>query len=297
MFVLQDAEEFGLHGEGHVADFVEEEGSAVGVFEASLAVGAGVGEGAADVSEEFVFEGGFVEAGAVEGDEAFGAAAGVLVEGAGDEFLAGAGVAEDEDVDVGGGDLGDELEDFLDGGGLSDDAVDAEALVEGVGEFGVFAGEEDFFGGAADLGADDFEVEGFLNEVVGAVAHGLDGGVYVAVGGDDDDFGLRLGAADKLEEVEAVVGGIHFEVGDDEVEVVLREETFGIGEVVGLFDGVGGGRIGAAGGDAGDGFGHDVGVIDFIVHDEDADGGGFAHGREYRVGRVRGSSAESALLG
>ncbi len=133
--VLQDAEEFGLHGEGHVADFVEEEGAAVGVFEAALAVAAGVGEGSADVAEEFVFEGGFVEAGAVEGDEAFGAAAGVLVEGAGDEFLAGAGFAEDEDVDIGGGDLGDELEDALDGGGLADDAVDAEALVECVGEF------------------------------------------------------------------------------------------------------------------------------------------------------------------
>ncbi len=149
----------------------------------------------------------------------------------------------------------------------------------------VLAGEEDFFGGAADLGADDFEVERFLDEVVGAVAHGLDGGVYVAVGGDDDDFGLGSGAADELEEVEAVVGGVHAEVGDDEFEasgVVFGEEAFGVGEVVGLFDGV------AAAGDACDGFGHDVGVVDFVIDDEDADGGGFAHGGKYRGGRGRG---------
>ena len=45
--VLQDAEEFGLHGERHVADFVEKERAAVGVFETALAVATDVGEGAA----------------------------------------------------------------------------------------------------------------------------------------------------------------------------------------------------------------------------------------------------------
>ena len=85
------------------------------------------------MAEEFVFEGGFVEAGAIEGDEAGAAAAGVLVEGAGDEFLACTGFAEDQDVNVRRGDLGDELEDALHAGGLADDSVDAEAFVEGGG--------------------------------------------------------------------------------------------------------------------------------------------------------------------
>ena len=42
--VLQHAEEFALDGQRHVADFVEEEGAAVALFEAADALGAGTGE-------------------------------------------------------------------------------------------------------------------------------------------------------------------------------------------------------------------------------------------------------------
>lgn len=55
-FLLEDAEELDLDVGGDVADFVEEEGSAVGLLEASDAVAVGAGEGALDVSEEFAFE-------------------------------------------------------------------------------------------------------------------------------------------------------------------------------------------------------------------------------------------------
>ena len=68
------AEEFGLHFQGHVADFVEEEGSAGGVLEDALAFSFGAGEGPADVAEELVFEEGLGLGGAVDGHEAFGGA-------------------------------------------------------------------------------------------------------------------------------------------------------------------------------------------------------------------------------
>ncbi len=38
--IFQDAQQLGLHGGGHVADFVHEEGAAVGVLEAPFALGA-----------------------------------------------------------------------------------------------------------------------------------------------------------------------------------------------------------------------------------------------------------------
>ena len=83
----------------------------------------------------------------------------------------------------------------------------------------------DFFGGAADLGADDLEVERFLDEVVGAVFHGIDGRVHIAVGGDHDDLRLRGWLrADELEEVEAVGGRVHAEIGDGEVEFLIGED-------------------------------------------------------------------------
>ena len=55
------------------------------------------------------------------------------------------------------------------------------------------------------------------------------------------------GVAGELEEIEAIVGGVHAEVGDDEVEAagsgggggaVVGEKAFSVGEVVGLFDAV-----------------------------------------------------------
>jgi len=68
--VFEDAEELGLHGEWHVAEFVEEERAAVGVFEDALSFAIGAGEGAFGVAEEFAFEEAFALSGAVEGDEA-----------------------------------------------------------------------------------------------------------------------------------------------------------------------------------------------------------------------------------
>ena len=95
-----------------------------------------------------------------------------------------------------------------------------------------------------------------------------------ALTGDDDGFRFGAGVADEVEEVEAVIGRIHAEIGDDEVEIFRCEVALGVGEVVGGFDGV------AATGHASDGFSHDVGVIDFVINDENADGGGFGHDGE-----------------
>ncbi len=53
---LQRAQQLGLLVEGHVGDFVEEEGAAVGHLEPADAVGLGVGECALDVAEELAGE-------------------------------------------------------------------------------------------------------------------------------------------------------------------------------------------------------------------------------------------------
>jgi len=93
---LQGAEELGLGGEGHFADLVEEECAAVRGLEESGAVGGGAGECAFDVAEEFGLEEGFDDGAGVADDEGAVCARGEVVEGAGDEFLAGSGFAGDE---------------------------------------------------------------------------------------------------------------------------------------------------------------------------------------------------------
>src|SRR5208282_3989979 len=53
---LKDAVEFHLHGEAHIADFVHEEGSAVGGFEEAFAIFVGARESAFHVAEELRFK-------------------------------------------------------------------------------------------------------------------------------------------------------------------------------------------------------------------------------------------------
>ena len=120
---LQDAQQFGLEGFGGVADFVEEQGAAVGFAEAPLARGDGAGEGAADVAEEFAFEDFLGEGGAVDGDKGFAGAVGFLVDGARDEFLAHAGGARNQDGGGQGGDAADQFAELDDGSVFADEAV------------------------------------------------------------------------------------------------------------------------------------------------------------------------------
>ena len=103
-FFFQHAEQFGLAGEAHVADFVEEQRAAGGQFEFAGARFVGVGERAFFVAEEFAFEQRFGERGAVHGDERVLAAAAAEVDRPGDDFLAGAVFAEDQHRQIGVGD-------------------------------------------------------------------------------------------------------------------------------------------------------------------------------------------------
>ncbi len=66
---MQNAKEFHLHGKAGFADFVEEDGAAVGDFEQAAFVLIGAGERALNVAEEFAFEQRLWKCAAVDGDE------------------------------------------------------------------------------------------------------------------------------------------------------------------------------------------------------------------------------------
>jgi len=214
------------------------------------------------------------------------------VDGLGDEFFAGAGLAGDEDGDGRGGDGFDGVEDLPHRLGAGDDALEAGVLNElwvvVVAVFGAqaFAGgvvaEEDGFGGAVDERAEDGEVERFFDEVEDAVLEGGTGGGDVAVGGDHDGFGVGLELASGVEDDEAGVGAVgrddarlaigagdggadagavgHAEVGDDDVEAAAAEFFESV------FDGCGDGADVARLAEC---VGHDVGVIGLVLDDED----------------------------
>ncbi len=197
--ILENAQELGLEIEGDLADFVEEDGAFVGEFEAADLFADGAGEGAFFVAEELAFEEAGGDGGAIHFDEGIGGAATEAVNGAGDEFFAGAGFAEEEDGGVAGSDFADALHDGHEGGALSDDFVEAEAG----GDFALeiefflsqlFFGETEFFLGAFAIGdvvVNANHAEGLAVRIIeNAPAAGdpVDG----AIGPDDAPFSVGL---------------------------------------------------------------------------------------------------------
>src|SRR5574344_261761 len=124
--VLERAQEFRLHRERNVPDFVEENRPAGSFFEKPRAVGERSGECAAHVSEKLAFEKIFGDGAAVHDDE-FGLHA---RDGARDEFLADARFSLDEHSAVSGNRFFDRAVEFLHGISVPDDALQARMELE-----------------------------------------------------------------------------------------------------------------------------------------------------------------------
>ena len=82
--VFQKAEQLGLERAAHVADFIQEDGAAVGFFDAAEFLFDGAGEGALFMAEKLAFEQVLGNGGAVDADVIVLAALAQAVQGAGD---------------------------------------------------------------------------------------------------------------------------------------------------------------------------------------------------------------------
>src|SRR5690606_36300990 len=89
-----------LEVEVELADLVEEEGPAVGLLELADVAGVRAGEGAVLVPEELALHELARDRGAVDDDERPALPVRVVVDGAGDELLAGPALALDRDREV-----------------------------------------------------------------------------------------------------------------------------------------------------------------------------------------------------
>ena len=105
---LEHAQQLHLHVGGHVADLVEEEGAALRFLELALMLRVGASEGAFLMAEKDGFEQIARDRPAIHGDERRGGATAGGVDGAGDDFLAAARRAGEQDGGIAGRDLGDE---------------------------------------------------------------------------------------------------------------------------------------------------------------------------------------------
>jgi hypothetical protein len=102
--LLDDAQQLGLHGRGHLGDLVEEEGAAIRRGD-QTGLADGAGEGAFLVAEELIAQQFLVESGAVDGQEGTLRVGAMFVDEARQHFLARPRLAGDEDIAARGSDL------------------------------------------------------------------------------------------------------------------------------------------------------------------------------------------------
>ena len=187
--VLQEAQQLDLQGMRQVADLVEEQRAFVGALDLADGLLHRAGEGAAFVAEQFAFQQVFRDGAAVDGDERLFRARTEVVHRLGQRFLAGAAFAQQQDRNVGGGDLFDVAADLQHAGVAGDDPLDR-GLDRRGDEAAVFLLQPVQVQAAFDDGAQHLDLDRFFAEIIGAGGDGAQRVLALAVAGDDDDFRL-----------------------------------------------------------------------------------------------------------
>ena len=127
---LEDTKQLGLQAKFEITDLINEKRSPVRLLEASDAAIGGAGERAANVPEQFAFNQGGGNGGAIDGDERTFSSRAVVVQGLRDQFLAGSAFTENQHRAVHRGGTLNLGENLLHLAGLSDDLVQPEFLVQ-----------------------------------------------------------------------------------------------------------------------------------------------------------------------
>ena len=204
----------------HVADFVEEQRAAVGLLEAADALLVGAGERPLLVAEQLRLEQVLLQRGAVDLDEVAPGAQRVVVDGAGDQLLAGAGLAADQAGRVALGDLLHHRQHRLQRAAGADDAVEVVDVLLGVAQVLDLVLEAAVLEGLLDLELHLLDLERLLHVVEGADLHRLDRGVDRAERGHQDHRARRVQRLRRAQHVEPVAPS-HLEVAQHDVVLPL----------------------------------------------------------------------------
>ncbi len=184
--LLEHPQELDLEALGHFRHFIHEQGAAVSQFEPALAHGHGVGKGAPFVAEEFALQQGFGQGAAVDRNEALGGPVAALVDGPGDEFLAGAALAGNQDRGPGLGHPFHQGQDILHDSGLTHNVGEAVLFFQFLVQQAVGEDQVAVFQGLGDGHHDFFILKGLEDVIEGAFFHGRDRFFHGAERGHDD---------------------------------------------------------------------------------------------------------------
>ncbi len=199
------------------------------------------------------------------------------MDGLGDEFLAGAALALDEDGGGGaGGDFGDELEQGDHFGGDGDDFATTGLAAYLVAEGGELGAEVIGFEGVLDGDVKFIEIDGFTDEIVGAELESAFDIIELRGAGHHDDDGEFAGEGKIFQEIHAAAIG-EMDVEKHDFGGIFAENGEGLLE--------GGGLKGEVTSLAAF-FGEGPAEEGFIINDEDGGGGHRLLGGRKEIGRL-----------
>src|SRR5580704_2368341 len=204
---LENAEEFGLHFQRQLANFVEENCAAIGSLEKAVLRLRGSRKGTLFVAEEFTFHEGGNQRTTInrnEGGLRHGAAE---MNGTGGKLLARAALTGNQNGSAGIFEARNHAQNVLDIGGGTDDAVEVFFGVDALSQEFVFRYQANFFGHALQQQAHFFDAKGLFDVVVGTKFHGIDGRLDGAMAGHDGDFGSGHQRFDLAQEFDARLAG------------------------------------------------------------------------------------------
>jgi hypothetical protein len=224
---FENAKKFGLHGDRHIADFVEKKSSAVGLLEFSGVFGGGSSERAFFVAEEFGLDQFSRDGSAIQGDESVFVARRFFVDGAGDELFASTGFAEDTNAGLTGGNAVDLRAQLFHSWAFTDQFV----LTETMAEFAIFVleareaesivdGDEQLVGG-----------KGLFEKIERTQFCGANGHFNIGLAGDEDYRSFYSSGFEILQKIETAFSG-HDDIGKDQVERFGAEKFDGASGIV-----------------------------------------------------------------
>ena len=170
------------------------------------------------------------DGGAVDLDVGHGGAGALLVQAAGDQFLAAAVRTGDQHAGVGRGDLGDHLAYVLHCLGLADHLLAVHLLLENLG----LGDERGLVRRVLDGDQDAVEVQGLLDEIEGALLDAVHRGVDVPVAGNHDHGGVSALLLEVLQDFHTVHVG-HLDVTENDIEMLFAGHFQADGAVFGRF--------------------------------------------------------------
>jgi hypothetical protein len=186
--------------------------------------------GSSLVAEELALEQGVLDGGAVDVHEGPVVTRRELVELAGDDLLAGAGLALEEHRDDARGHPLQCGVQVLHGRAVPHRGEGLPAMVLAPLPVQVLAHGRALRGGSVEKGLEHLEPAGLGDEIVGAELHGLHGGLDGALAGQEDGLRGRLGGARGPQHVDAAAAG-HAHVQEEHVEVLVLQGLHGGGTV------------------------------------------------------------------